>query len=367
MQLPTPALAKSGGFVVGRLPMRLPGATSWAMSDANPVLIEVTRGGRVESQHRGAAAIVDKTGAIIGAWGDIARPVYPRSSVKPLQALQLIETGAADRFRLSDAEIALAAASHHGTAEHVRRVTAWLERIGLGIGDLACGIHPPIDRAADEALIREGRAPSAAHNNCSGKHTGFLTGAVHMGEPTVDYRAPDHPVQRRVREIFAAMGDAEPYLENPAVDGCGVPTWAIPLKALATMGARLADPGGLTPTRANAARRVVAAMTANPVLVGGPMAFDTKAIAAARGAFVTKAGAEGVEFAAIPRLGLGIALKIDDGALRGCTAAMATLLDHIGALDDDARAALGDYLRRDLINPTGTRVGEIRPAPGWPG
>lgn len=328
---------------------------------ANPVLVHVTRGGEVESSHRGAAAVVDPDGGVVAAWGDVERPVYPRSAVKPVQVLPLIETGAAERFSVGDAEIALAAASHSGEPEHVALVEAWLERLGLGPGDLECGPHAPIDEAAAADLVRAGREPSPLHNNCSGKHAGFLATALHLGEKTAGYVKPGHPVQRRLAEVLSDMGGVD--LEGAPVgsDGCGIPVIAMPLRAMALAMARLANPDGLAPDRAAACRRVFGAMAAHGRLVAGRGRFDTLAIDAGCGAFVVKTGAEGVYVAAMD--GLGVALKIDDGAKRASETAMAAILEYLGVLD--GILALDPYLDGIVLNRPGDRVGAVRPAPGW--
>lgn len=330
---------------------------------ANPVLVHVTRGGEVESSHRGAAAVVDPDGGVVAAWGDVARPVYPRSAVKPVQVLPLIETGAAERFSVGDAEIALASASHSGEPEHVALVEGWLERLGLGPGDLECGPHAPIDEAAAADLVRAGREPSPLHNNCSGKHAGFLATALHLGEETAGYVKPGHPVQRRLAEVLSDMGGVD--LEGAPVgsDGCGIPVIAMPLRAMALAMARLANPDGLAPDRAAACRRVFGAMAAHGRLVAGRGRFDTLAIDAGCGAFVVKTGAEGVYVAAMD--GLGVALKIDDGAKRASETAMAAILEYLGVLD--GILALDPYLDGIVLNRPGDRVGAVRPAPGWLG
>ncbi len=334
------------------------------MGRPNPVFVEVTRGDMVESRHRGAAAVVDAGGSVVRSWGDVERPVFSRSAIKPLQALPLIETGAAERFGVSDKEIALACGSHGGAPEHVRPVAAWLERIGLAPGDLECGTHPRMDDAAAGALLRAGEEPSPLHNNCSGKHAGFLTTAVHLGEATAGYVRPDHPVQRRIEGTLADLGGVG--LEGAArgTDGCGIPVIAMPLTAIARAMARLADPRDLAPARAAAARRIVAAMTEHPNLVAGRERFDTVAIAAGGGAFVVKIGAEGVHVAAVPRLGLGVALKIDDGARRAAETVMAALLRHLGALGGKAQGALETYLDRPVRSRPDVRVGSIGVAKG---
>jgi len=235
---------------------------------ANPVLVEVTRGALVESVHRGSIAIADTAGHIVFSLGDIETAVYPRSSLKPIQALPLLESGAAEAFGLGGEEIALACASHSGEPMHTLRVAAWLERIGCGEQDLACGAHPSRYEPVAEAMIRRGEKPSRIHNNCSGKHTGFLTVARHWDIATAGYEGHDHPVQRAVAKALGELcGITE---ELPwGVDGCTVPNFAVPLAALARAFAKMAAPASLEASRANAATRIFRAMTAHPELVSG--------------------------------------------------------------------------------------------------
>lgn len=332
------------------------------MAPVDPVLVEVTRGDTNESRHRGAFAVVDAEGAVVLAGGDVESPRFARSAAKPLQALPLLESGAADAFSLSPAEIALACASHSGEPEHVGVIAAWLARIGLDKADLECGARPPLGEAAAEAARAAGRPPSPLADNCSGKHLGFLTTAVYLGEPTAGYVGADHPVQRRVARVLAGMGGFDLAAAPTAVDGCRIPVIGMGLTALARAMARLAAPAGLAPERARAARRIVAAMAAHPRLVAGEGRFDTAAIAAAGGAFVTKNGAEGVHVAIIPRLGLGAALKIDDGAKRAADCAMAALLDRLGLLDGPAREALARFAAAPIPDAADGQVGVVRPA-----
>ena len=336
------------------------------MAAQNPVLVHVVRGPMVESRHRGAAAICDVHGRLVRSWGDVSAPIYPRSAVKPLQALPLVESGAAERYAVSDGEIALAAASHNGESLHTDTVRRWLGRIGLDTGDLACGVHPPMDATTAEALVRAGRSATPLHNNCSGKHAGIMTMALHRGAGTAGYRSPDHPVQKEVVRALCEMGDID--LGDPVIgpDGCGLPTVALPLTALATAFARMAAPPTLSAERGAAARRVVGAMLAHPYMVAGRDRFDTLAIEAAAGAFVVKGGAEGVHAAIVLATGLGVALKIDDGAKRAAEVAMAALLQELGVLDERARVRLAPYLDRPLHNVAGERIGTVCTAPGWP-
>lgn len=342
------------------------------MAAKNELIVEVTRGDMVESRHRGACVVVRAAdGGTVHAWGDADRVIYPRSAIKPLQTLALIETGAAGSFGLGPGELALASASHGATPEHVGLVAGWLERIGLGPGDLECGCHEPMDKDAAKALARAGETPGPLHNNCSGKHAGFLTTAKHMGEPTKGYSKPDHPVQQRLLAMLSEMGDADLTTAPRGADGCGIPVIGMPLSAFALALARMADPKGLDEDRADASGRILRAMAANPRLVAGPRRFDTVAMEAGvkstGGTFVVKSGAEGVHGAILPALGLGVALKIDDGSKRAAEVAMAAVLDHLGVLDGAAKTAMAAFLEAEVINASGAKVGVIRMADGWAG
>jgi L-asparaginase II len=332
-----------------------------AEAAADPVLVEATRGEMVESRHRGAVAVVDAGGGITLALGDIERVIYARSAIKPLQALPLIESGAADRFGLGQEELALACASHHGESVHVTAVARWLERLGLGPADLECGAHLPNDTPAAHALIRSGTAPSPLHNNCSGKHAGFLATARHLGEPTRGYIQPDHPVQRRVLAILEAMTGRDLARAPRGTDGCGIPVIGIPLAAMAQAMARLADPQGVPPARAAAARRLLDAMAAKPLMVDGTGGFPTVVMETAPARVRLKPGAEGVFCAALPTLRLGVALKIESGHGRAAEVAIGAVLRRLGALTPADVSGLALLLRPPVNNVAGRRVGELRP------
>jgi len=329
-----------------------------------PVGVLVRRGERVESRHRVSYAIADAAGALRQALGEHDRPVFPRSAVKPLQALVLLESGAAERFGVSQAELALACASHGGEPMHVDVVRAWLARLGLDQSALECGAHPPTHRPSAERLIAAGQAPAPLHNNCSGKHTGMLTVARHIGAPLKGYIAAEHPVQQRVAALLAAMAGID-ALPAPATDGCGIPTWPMTLAQLATAMARLADPQALSAPRRAACLEVRRAMSAHPRLVAGSGRPCTAIIGTAPEVLV-KTGAEGVYAAALPALGLGLALKVEDGASRAAPVALLALLEGLGALPPPARADLAGLARPLLRNHAGVAVGRIEPAPGWP-
>jgi L-asparaginase II len=330
----------------------------------SPVVIEVTRGPLVESRHEGVAAVVKPDGTVAAAWGDIDAAILPRSANKPIQAMAFVESGAIERFGLGNEHIALACASHYGEKRHVDTVRAWLAKVGLGEDDLECGAHMPRLQASLEDLLRQGKTATAAHNNCSGKHSGFLTTAVQYGEPTRGYIKYDHPVQRRLREVMSDLcgldANAFPY----ATDGCGIPTLATPLKSLARAMASMADPSRLSNKHAEAATRIRAAMNAEPFMMAGTGAFGTRINAALPGVAEVKGGAEGVFCGMLPGLGLGVALKMWDGAGRASEVAMAALLNHLGVLPAEQR---DEILHPPVRNVVGLLVGEMRPAKSWLG
>ena len=329
-----------------------------------PVAVLVRRGARVESQHRVAYAVADPDGGLIEAAGDVDREVFPRSAIKPLQALALVESGAADRFAVSERELALACASHSGEPEHVALVRAWLARLGLDPSALECAAHPPLHGPSAQRLAAAGRAPERVHNNCSGKHAGMITVARHLGAPIAGYGRPDHPVQRLIADILRDMTGLS-ALPAPAIDGCGVPTWPIPLGRLATALARFAHPAGLPARRADACARLQAAMLAQPFLVAGTDRACTEIMSVAPQVLV-KTGAEGVYAACLPQPRLGLVLKVEDGAGRAAPAALLALLRALGALDAKAAAALAGRMQPELRNHAGVVVGRIEPAVGWP-
>jgi len=324
----------------------------------NPVLVEVIRGGMVESRHRGAVAVVDTAGAAVLALGDVAQPVFPRSAIKALQAMPLVESGAADRYGLSDDELALACASHGGEPAHVDGVARMLAKAGLDPTALRCGAHWPLSQPAAFALAQKTGAPSALHNNCSGKHAGFLCLACAMGVDHADYWRPEHEVQREVRAVLENLSGAA--LERPAIDGCSVPTWPIPLQNLAQAFARFGTGSGLLPARARAAARLREVCAQNPWYVAGTGRFCTEVTKLLGARVFVKTGAEGMFCGALPDLGLGIAIKCDDGAGRASEAIMAAVIARFVPLAEGERPALSRFRAPTLRNWNGFEVGMLR-------
>jgi L-asparaginase II len=296
---------------------------------ANPVLIEVTRGSLVESWHRGSVAIAAPSGTLALSLGDVTSPVYPRSAIKALQAVPLIETGAAEHFGFGAAEIALACGSHAGTERHASLAASMLQRAGLTPAALHCGAHAPLGASAANALIVGAQAPTQLHNNCSGKHAGMLATAVHLGELTANYWQPEHNVQQRIHRVLEEVSGAELGAQVRGTDGCSVPNWAMPLSVLARTFARLATGEGLTAKRRQALDRILKACWENPELVAGRGRADTVVMRALSGQVFMKTGAEGVYCGAFPALGLGFALKVDDGGKRASAGAAIALVERL--------------------------------------
>ena len=323
----------------------------------NPVVVEVRRGPLVESRHRGAGVVVDADGAVVFAFGDVDRPVYPRSAVKAFQALPLLESGAADALGLGEADIALACASHSGEPDHAARAAAMLARAGASSDALACGAHWPLGDKAARALARSGAEPTPLHNNCSGKHAGFVCLACANGWSVAGYETPGHPVQRAVKAAIEEMTGVALGPESTATDGCSIPTYAVPLRALALGFARFATGRGLAPQRARAAERIRAAVAAHPYLVAGEGRFDTDAMRLLGARAFTKTGAEGVFCAALPAAGLGVAVKADDGGTRAAQVMIAALIAKFLTLSDDERARFEPLLAPTIRNWNGLEVG----------
>lgn len=321
-------------------------------------LIELWRGGLPESVHRGHAVVWDR-GGMVAAWGDPDAVIFPRSSCKMIQALPLLESGAADAASLGTEQLALACASHSGGRMHVDRVAAWLKALDLDDSALRCGAQMPEDAGERRRLICSDAPPCQIHNNCSGKHAGFLTWNRHHGADP-EYHLPDHPLQQAIR---AATGEvAGETVAGFGIDGCSAPNFAISVGGLARAMGAFAAPGG--DERGRAMRRLTQAMALHPELVAGEGRACTDLMRAMRGRVVVKTGAEAVFVAIAPERGLGIALKVADGATRASEAAITALLVHLGLLDG-SHPAVDKYLTGPIRNWRGIEVAERRLAPGF--
>ncbi len=325
---------------------------------AGPVdLVEVWRGNLLESVHQGHVVICDDSGQIVEAWGDPDAMIYPRSSCKMLQALPLIESGAAERFGLGSEHLALSCASHNAAAIHTDRVGQWLSDLELTDDDFRCGSQVPGDRDAKHAMIRAHETPCQVHNNCSGKHAGFLTLNKHLSG-AADYELVDHPVQVACKAAFEELTEeTSPYF---GIDGCSAPNFACSMHGFARSLAFFASATDRSDTRSQAAVRLTNAMKKHPDLVAGEGRACTELMRAMNGKVAIKTGAEAVFSAIVPEKKLGIAVKIADGATRASEAVIAALLVRIGVLDATHPAAI-NRMTPELKNWRGLTTGQIRP------
>ena len=325
----------------------------------NPIrMVEVWRGGFLESFHSGHAVVCDENGDVVQAWGDPNLVMLPRSSCKMIQALPLIETGAAEAIGLNSEHLALACASHQGAAIHTDRVSAWLADLGMNDADFRCGPQEPADIPARNCLIRAHEEPCQVHNNCSGKHAGFLTVTKYLNA-SPEYINPNHPLQISIKEAFEGVtGQTSPGF---GIDGCSAPNFATTLRGLARAMSFFATARDQGSVRNRAAAQLVQAMMAHPDLVAGEGRACTELMRAMNGRVAIKTGADGVYTAILPDQKLGVALKVSDGARRGSEGAMAAILVKLGVLDPRHPATL-KRINAALRNRRGAEVGIVRPA-----
>ena len=338
--------------------------------DCSP-LVELTRGELNESIHFGAFVVVDSSGRILPHEGNPDLLTYPRSSMKPFQALPFIESKGAQAYDFSSQEIAIMCASHSGTNLHRQVLESMHQKIGTHEADLACGVHWPGDEKTRLAMEMAGETPTPFRHNCSGKHTGMLAYARLNGWPIEDYLNPQHPVQIRIREVLADMVDMNPDEMPLGIDGCSAPVYGIPLNKMAMAIAKMADPVALEANRAIACRKITSAMRSHPDMVAGPGKFDTVLMSVAGVSVFSKGGAEGYQVIGIMpgaintgSPGIGIAIKIADGdaLARARTAIGLRLLEAFGILNREKLENLQPFGFGPVLNWRKLVVGEMRPA-----
>ncbi len=325
-------------------------------------MVELWRGGMLESSHLGHAVICNAEGEVVQAWGDPAAVIFPRSACKMVQALPLIESGAADAFGLTERQVAFACASHMGAALHRQAAADWLAGLGLGEADLRCGAHEPSDRTERARLAVAHEVPCQLHNNCSGKHSGFLTMNKHLKGGS-EYTEVNHPLQVAIKQAFEeATGEDSP---GWGIDGCSAPNFATSVTGLARAMGRFAGASDTGDRRARAMHRLTRAMAQYPEMISGEGGTCTELMRAMAGRVTLKGGAEGVYIAILPEQRLGVALKIVDGSDRAKDAAITALLIHLGVLQADHPAA-----RRWLTGPQrnwrGLEAAQLRSSAGFP-
>ena len=337
-------------------------------SDVQP-LVEVTRGSIVESIHFGTIAVVNTAGNLVASVGNPETFTYLRSSAKPIQVLPFVESGAADHFNISDRELAVMCASHHGTDDHVRVIQGIQAKLGIGANDLLCGMHTPSDKVTAERMLANHEENTPLRHNCSGKHTGMMAAALFNNLPIADYINPTHPVQQMIFQVFSEMTGVPVSEMAFGIDGCSAPVFAVPMRAAAWAFAQLADPSALPEPRRSALQRIFRAMTTNPDMVAGPGAFDTTLMEVGAGQILTKGGAEGYQaIAVLPGAcgagspAYGITIKISDGDLfnaRARTIVAVEVLHQLGALDPHQLEQLKDFTDRPQHNWKHLEVGRI--------
>jgi L-asparaginase II len=329
------------------------------------LLVEVTRNDTVESRHFGAAVVCDSRGVVVESWGDINKLIFPRSALKPMLAIQLVESSAADRYALSDAELSLACSSHQGESMHQELVQSWLNRLGLTEDHLACGAVLPEHTESAHQALASGQKGCRIHHNCSGKHTGFLTTALHLGLPLDNYHLLEHPLQQLSLDILSDLAGIDLKQYPMGIDGCGLPAPTMPLVQLGCAMARFARPDGLSDERTQAIYRLHRAITNEPLYIAGHGSVVSELNEVTKGSVLAKTGAEGIVTAALPGEGLGIAVKIADGGSRARSVALLAILDHLGALAEAEKHQLQAHIAPAIVNSRGLEVGEIRPAATW--
>jgi L-asparaginase II len=322
-------------------------------------VVEVTRGGRVESRHHVSAALVDDQGRLRAWVGDPELLTFFRSAAKPLQALPVVADGAADAFGLSDAELAVCCASHAGEPPQIEAVLSILEKVGCSEDDLVCGPHWPFHKPAADALRERDAAPGRIHNNCSGKHAGMLAWSRHVGVDTMGYYQADHPVQRRICAEIAGWAGSRCEAMPVGVDGCGVPSFAQPLNIMAGIYANVVASAEREP--AGAAGRLTRAMTNEPYYVGGSGRLTSRLMEVSGGRLLAKFGAEAVYCLGDRDRGWGVAVKVEDGRRRAIGPALIDFLAQMEMLTADELEALEDRHTSPVRNTRDEIVGEIRP------
>jgi len=329
------------------------------------LFVEVTRNDAVESKHFGAAVVCNTKGDVIESWGNIEDLIFPRSALKPMQAIQLIESGASEHYELNNAELSLACSSHQGEKMHQDLVESWLDRLGLTESNLACGPVLPEDTERAHQILASGQKGCRIHHNCSGKHTGFLTTALHLQIPLDDYHRLDHPLQQLSMDTLSDLADVDLKQYPIGIDGCGLPAPTMPLLQLGRAVARFANPKDMSDSRAQAIYRLHEAINNEPLYIAGHGTVVSELNEVTNGAVLAKTGAEGIVTAALPARGLGIAVKIADGSARASSVALFAILDHLGALSHDEKHKLQSHIAPKIVNSRGLNVGEIRPATSW--
>lgn len=331
----------------------------------NPVLVNVWRGNAIENYHCGAAAVVDINGRVIWSIGDIQRPVFPRSAIKLLQAIPLLDDTVSKKYSITKTELALACSSHTGEQMHIDALANWLEKIDCSTDNLECGESYPELKTEQFRMIREGLHPQRACHCCSGNHAGFLTTAKAWQDPITNYRVYSHPAQRRWIDVIGEFTGLQGLQLPWGYDGCGIPTLAIPLQRLAWAYARFANPIGMSQERSDAVSVIKQGIAENPHMFGGTGELTTAVVDMKKTDVIIKNGAEGVYIGALPEYGYGFALKVDSGNTQAAKIVLGAVLEKLAVLSAEQLSVLGDYFRPDVINSRNEVIGRAEPSSAW--
>lgn len=322
-------------------------------------LVRLNRGNAFEALHRGWAVVTDSTGRILYQAGEPATPIYSRSALKPLQVLPLLLTGTAQQYQFTEPELTIMCSSHGGEPFHCETVATLLAKGGLTLEHLQCGSHLPLHAPSALALQRQDIAPTALHNNCSGKHTGMLLNAQSQGWPLNDYLQPEHPGQQAIREAIQTVTGLPPTALHMGIDGCSAPNYSFPLQAMATAYARLANPHDLPEPFAVALRQIYEALIHYPLYLAGHERLDSALMQACPG-LVAKSGASGLLAIAVREPNIGMAIKIENGSKDWLPLMAISLLQKWAILPQRLPANLQSWAETLIFNWQGHVVGQAQ-------
>ncbi len=327
------------------------------MRSSPALLADVTRGGRIESQHYGHLAVVDADGKIVFALGDPRFVTFIRSAAKPFQAIPLYEDAVPEIFGFRDDDMAVVMSSHNGEPKHIDAVANILKKIGCTPADLQCGVHPPLGIAVVRELKKRGERPTVLHNNCSGKHAGMLAACVNRGWPHENYLDPEHPHQQHILQTIARWGWLPAIDIGVGIDGCSAPVFAMPLFNMARMYATLVSAPDAIP------RRIVRTFASAPDMIAGEERFDTDLMRVTKGRIIAKIGAEGIQCIGVTGdHRLGMALKMSDGSHRAAPTVTLAVLLKLGLISTEEYAQLPSYHHVLIKNHRHLETGFIEPA-----
>lgn len=325
-----------------------------------PIMLYDRRGGEIENRHAAHAVVMNTDEEVIESWGDIDQMICPRSSIKLIQALPLVESGAFEQFNLSDADLVLACASHNGEDTHVTPVIDWINRLGLEESNLECGGHWPSHQSTAHDLVRAKGGFTQYHNNCSGKHAGMITVCKHMGWPITGYVSPDHPLQQMIKQTLSDLSDTPMNQIKTVIDGCSAPNYFLPLKNIARAFARFLSGHGLSDSRAAAAQKIITAIQKHPYLIGGQDRFCTELAQSSKGRVIGKIGAMGNYIVLAPQDNMVIYAKIETGSRESVETLIATMLKRFGLWDSSMQDSLHKYKDPVIKNCLEVEIGDRR-------